>query len=512
MIIISTILILLLVSTIGITIIVLNENSLSQAQKIIKEGKYENAVDILKREHIKSPQDIQVLLSLGDCYINLTQYDVAMSTYIKINEMNKILNTEEKLHLYKKMGYIYNKFKQNENLFEIYLKILQIDANDYEANKGIAYVLLKMKQFHLAISYFETILKDKNNKDIQDLIAYYIALYYSNQIQEAKQVIETILENNADNMYFQLLFISIFQKNNSKEAISYINKIFNKAKEEDVMRMLIRLYSYFLHYLNVYPDSLDLFLKIINNKDYPSKLQREAHYFYLFFLCQIHELVQANQMIHDFEASYGKYRNLNKLKISIDIKDENFDEIIEFEDLYKKEMESLIPEDFLFCLAGLQTESFIILEKFFNIADESNPTLLDQFEKKDLPFFLDQYYYLSNEKFLKFTKNACQLMKFKIIKSLTGSFNDNIYVYLCKKTNKFERTIVCFAQCKENTHLSDIFINELINKRNINKAREIILISNGVLTNRAQKIVDSMLEFDIFQDDKLYELFVNILN
>ncbi len=498
-------------SILAIIVSELSGNSLSQAQKMIQEGKYENAVELLKKKLIKAPQNIQILTLLGDCHTELKEYDIAIRHYIKVQSLDTLLTTKKQINLNNSIAYLYRESKQYEKLFETYLQILRINPEDLQANKGVAYGLLGMKQFNLSIPYFEKIYNMKQNNDIKDIIGYYTALSYGDQTKKAKEIIVEILEKYPDNMHLQLLFIVIFQEESFRDGILYIQKIFHKTNDAGVMRVLIKLYSYFLYSLDPDPKLIGFMKQNMENKDYPKKLRREAHYFYLFFLIKLgrSSLKEMREEIKYFEKTYENYRNLDTLKNTIGIENENFDETIPFENLYQKEMESIIPDDFLFNLSGLRINYVINIEKFFDFSDESAIQLREEFRRPNIQSLLDQYYALSGELFLRFTERATRLMGLKIINSLRNRSDDHIFTYSCKEETSQKTVIACFAQCKKSAYLSDIFLDELIAKSKANKARKIILVSNGNLTKAAKSMSKMIPEFAAIKDDELYDLLLN---
>ena len=494
----------------------LSESHFSQAQTMIQEGKYENAVIILKKELIKNPQDVRVLTSLGECHIQLEEYNIAMKYYMQARDSNIPLTIQEQIDINNKMGYLYKELKQYENLFETYLKTLYLSPEDLQANQGVAYNLLGMKQFNASIPYFEKALSIQKNDDIKVSIGYYIALSYDKQTKKAKERIMSMLKKYPDNMHLQLLFTEQFQQKNFKDGISYVQKLFDKTNDEGVMRILIKLYSYFLYFSGASPDLIALIKQNMKNKNYSNKLRREAHYFYLLFLIKIERsnIKEIEEEITYFENNYGHYRNFNQLKSSVDIESKSLDENIQFEDIYKQEMESIISDDFLFNLSGLKSNYVINLEKFFDFSDESDKLaiqLKQEFQRPNMQFLLDRYYELPGEIFLRFTKRASQLMGLKVMNSLRNTSDDQIYTYLCKDTTTHEMIIACFAQCKKSTQLSDIFVGELITQLETNKAKKIILISNGDLTEAAHSMSKTTPQFITLQDDELHDLLLNSL-
>ena len=516
MFIIFTICLLVFIAILTIIVSELSDSHFSQAQTMIQEGKYENAVIVLKKELIKNPQDIRVLTSLGECHIQLEEYDTAMKHYMQVHNSNIPLTTKEQININNKMGYLYKELKQYENLFETYLKTLYVSPEDLQANQGVAYNLLGMKQFNASIPYFEKALSIQKNDDIEVFIGYYIALSYDNQTKKAKERIMSMLTKYPDNMHLQLLFTATFQQKSFKDGILYIQKLFDKTNDEGVIRILIKLYSYFLYFVGANPDLIALIKRHVKNKNYSNKLRREAHYFYLFFLIKIERsnIEEIEEEITYFDNNYGNYRNFHQLKNSVDIENKSLDESIQFEDIYKQEMESIISDDFLFNLSGLKSNYALNLEKFFNFSNESDAVaiqLKQEFQRPNIQLLLDRYYKLPGEVFLRFTKRASQLMGLKIMNLLRNTSDDHIDTYLCKDTTTREIIITCFAQCKKSTQLSDIFVGELIAQLKTNKAKKIILISNGELTEAAHSMSKTTPQFIILQDDELHDLLLNTL-
>ena len=493
----------------------MSEGSTSQAEKMIREGKYENAVKILKKEIAKDPANTRAFLHLGDCYFNQGNYDEAMNNYMYINRANSIMSIEERSHIYSKLSYMYKNEDQHENRFEMSLKILRINPEDHEANQNVAYELIRLKRFDLVIPYLEKILKTNPQKDMQDLIAYCVVLFYNDQPKDAREKIHSVLANDPNNIHLNLLLIATFQKEGFKEGIHHIKKIFNQVKDENIMRLLVRLYSYFIYQIKPKVESLDFIIKIMDHSGLPGDVRREAHYFYLFFLAKVHEMRDINRDVQKFETLYGKYSRLNELKKNLVTEDEMLQESMQKSEylsrLYREEMEAIMPAEFLLKLSGFQADHLIDLAKFFDFPNEANAILKDEFQKPDMQNLLDRYYELSSQHFLRFTRNACGLMGLKILQSMKIGTDSHTIAYICSRGKEKTKVSICFLQCVGNTNLSDIFIQELVRKGNAYRVQENIFISNGKLTEDAQAEAKFLPNLRIIQDDELYDLLFSLL-
>ena len=499
----------------GIIAAGMNESSTSQAEKMIREGKYENAAKILKKEITRDPANTRAFLHLGDCYFNQGNYDDAMSNYMYISRANSIMSVEERTHIYSQLSYIYKEKNRYENRFEMSLKILRINPEDYGVNQNVAYELIRLKRFDLATPYLEKILKTNPRKDMQDLIAYFVVLFYNGQPEEAREKIHSVLANTPNNIHLNLLLIATFQKEGFRDGINHIKKIFSQVKDENIMRLLVRLYSYFIYQMKPKMKSLDFIIKIMDHPEHPKNVRREAHYFYLFFLAKVHEMRNINKDVEKFETSYGKYGRISELKKNLVTEDETLQEsMTKSEDisrLYQKEMEAIMPADFLLELSGFQADHLIDLARFFDFPNETSATLKDEFQKPDMQTLLDRYYELSSQHFLRFTRNACGLMGLKILQSLKIGADGHTIAYICSRGKERTKVSICFLQCVGNTNLSDIFIQELVRKGNTYRVQESIFISNGKLTEDAQEEAKLSPNLKIIQGDELYELLFSLL-
>jgi len=164
---------------------------------LIVEGKYREALQVLKRAKKLAPDDIKVYILLGWVYIYLGRFDEAMAVYqkaLKIEPDNEIAkanlgyisyklgiygeaieklshiikdgkNKQAKLYAHLYLGIVYYEREMYKDAVEFLSKAIRMGPNLYEAYYYLGIVLKRMKRKDMAIAIWNRLLK-KNPENI----------------------------------------------------------------------------------------------------------------------------------------------------------------------------------------------------------------------------------------------------------------------------------------------------------------------------------------------------------
>lgn len=143
-----------------------SKDMLLQGNVLFEEGKFAAALALYQEFVSKNPKLYQVRLNVGNCYMELQEYDKAIVEYQKILEE---LNAEAadkrdnklKAQLYASIGDAYlrqDKFKEAE---EYFLKSIDIDLTDHALAYNVAEIMMNANNTDEAIRYYEMAIRIK---------------------------------------------------------------------------------------------------------------------------------------------------------------------------------------------------------------------------------------------------------------------------------------------------------------------------------------------------------------
>ena len=218
---------------------------LKKAQDLIKKGKYKVAENILLNLYIQKPDEINVLLSLADLYLQTNQIDKAQN---------------------------------------FYNNVLVLSPNNIYALEGLEAVCMKKQDFNNALKYSDKIIslgfKDINRKLIQKFYYLKTANFYLNRnnidkAYEYAQKLQQIDKN--DPLVFTLLGDIYFKQNNYKFAYKYYAKAysFNSDNFSITLKFLYTLLN-----LNLY-DQIKIILSKIDINKLTSEQKKKLKDFYI---------------------------------------------------------------------------------------------------------------------------------------------------------------------------------------------------------------------------------------
>ena len=222
--------------------------SLKEAQNLMKEKKYKQAEEILSKLYLENPNNINVMLTLGNLYLNTNK---------------------------------------NEEAKNFYKNVLILSPNNIYALEGIEAVYMREKNYKKALFYSEKIeklgFKDKNKKELQAF--YYLSLankfYKNKEFDKAYTYVKKaqIIEPGNPFVLGMLGDIEVKKGNNDK-AYKYYAKAYAIGHKNFNVTLK---FLYALLNLNLY-DQIKLVIKQIdiNKLNYKQKNKLKIFYINLY--------------------------------------------------------------------------------------------------------------------------------------------------------------------------------------------------------------------------------------
>ena len=218
---------------------------LKKAQNLMKSGKYKTAENILLNLYLQKPDDVNVLLSLGNLYLHTDRIDKAQN---------------------------------------FYSNVLVVSPNNIYALEGLEAVYMKKEDFKNALRYSDKIValgfKDVNRKMVQKLYYLKIANFYlnKNKIDKASQYVKRLQEIDKNNPFVLALMGDIYFKQNKKKlAYRYYAKAY--SLDSDNFGISIK-FLYALLNLDLY-DQIKIILGKININNLTTEQKEKLKEFYI---------------------------------------------------------------------------------------------------------------------------------------------------------------------------------------------------------------------------------------
>ena len=235
---------LVLVIIIGLTIaaivaalIILIKNiaspqKLSSVQKLIKEGKLQQAQRIAKTAISKNPRDYLAHYWLGEAYLADNKPELAFVEFKTVNDNAVFNGTIPELQFRKKMADLYSKYNQNQEALKEYLLLTKMEPQNGDNYFNVGKIYESINQAPNALGFYQkAVVLNKKNDKAHTALGY--LLYRSKQFTEAKKEIDIAIKlcpENFANYYYQG---KILKENKDYSAAV---KAFEKAERDQDFR------------------------------------------------------------------------------------------------------------------------------------------------------------------------------------------------------------------------------------------------------------------------------------
>ena len=142
---------------------------LETANKLFDQGQYSEALAAYKGLLEKNPKLFMVRLNIGNCYMELKEYDKAIEDYLKLlDEINAQPpeKRDNKLisQVYAAVGDAYLRQDRFDEAQEYFLRAINLDQSDPAIPFNIAEIMMNVGKTDEAIKYYETSIKVAPNR------------------------------------------------------------------------------------------------------------------------------------------------------------------------------------------------------------------------------------------------------------------------------------------------------------------------------------------------------------
>ena len=508
--------------------------TISRTNNYYKPKSIKKKMEALEKKIELNPKDYNSIYDLAVLEEQYNLTEKALEKYKKLMDLNYFEG--EELNMYKKLEGLYQNIGNNEESIKCLLKIAQLEpSNNYYSLKA-ASVLGKEGAYKLACEYFNRVLNNKSDFEIEDLkiaaLCYLVRQEYkkvismleelhkrlirnianieedydemtlveqllislyiiTDEINTAKSFTETILASRSINtnptykFFINRMYLYILYKcDDSNEFSEFYNKLSSQYKINEIKKNEINIILDFAFY--------SYYIKDIN-----SAISYFEH-IRLFDIPEF-EIYDFDNILHYLNEISKAQEELKKVRASMPLNDdekykkENHEKYINelhinvWENSVKLWENSFNNVDDIFKLVEL--EKTMDIEKILlecNI-NENNATITNISMKK-----VDKIYDISLASF----KSICQdIIQKKLLYSAIQEYNDHLieydygdevnYLAFASNKNKKDLTLISFKRWK-NTEVGELIIRDFMMLVNEAGAKNGILILPVELTNSAR--------------------------
>ncbi len=210
-------------------------NAIGRANVDAKAGDTTYAISKLTEAAQLAPNNPDILLNLGNAYRKAHEGGKAVTAYIKATQLNPNFAPA-----YYRMARIYETQRNWDIYTQDLQKAIQVDPKFAPAYYGLYYYTLTYpRDFSKAETYANQYIANSDPSVQNDYIkaqTAFVQKHYDTAISTAKNIIEKAGEQTNPRVY-RLLGYSYLEKGDTVSARPYVDQLFAKAKEEDIVPM-----------------------------------------------------------------------------------------------------------------------------------------------------------------------------------------------------------------------------------------------------------------------------------
>jgi len=476
---------------------------ISQAKTLINTNHTNEAIELLEQEIKKDYQNSNAYYHLGLAYEKIKNPEKSLHNFLEVKTLSKYNKEIDIKIVFKKIANSYNQLEQVDNSFEAYLNLLSIDENDIEGNFQIGFWLIGNNKLKESIPYLEKCHEDEDLKK-SVLMALSIAYYETENYSKAYDSIKILEQDDPYDEDIMLIFTIISHKTALEESKDKLEMLMSITEDENTLLILIRIYFYVSYKLSFFEDGYKHIEKAIRSKELTTDIKDEIQYYILLLVLRVENYQKAQKILDTMNESKFDVKSLKYFLNSMSIKMKT-NEGQTFEDIIERILSNIVPDSLLYSISGLQKEELIQFEKYFDLAYDPN-RLKTQYQPLTKKTFLKQFIQLSLPEFIDFSEKVIELEDCQSPHQLgdTDSEELNFTAYL---SNNKENILFSFRRLKENTPLSEIVLENLINLMEDEKCKQLKILSNSEPSEEVQNKLKEYTAIQLYSTNKMIEYF-----
>ena len=494
--------------TMVIMLVYSKPNILSQAEKLMADKEYEQAITLLEGEIKKNPDSPDLYYCYAKSYEFLGEYENALKNYEKVKKLFLLSNLTDIQSILRKIGDINSTLNNYDLAFEAYLQILSIDPSDYYANSHVGFMAIGQKEFNIAKPFLaKATTSDPSQK--QTNLAYAISLHETND-PKVIEVFESLVKNDSSDEN-NLLYIMALIKANMDEALPKAKEYLVKLDDEHLQKVLLRWALFNLSQQQMIAKTISFLEELLTLNKVVASLKKEIQYYLILFYLRKDSLLKAKPYIDLLEQEDPNYREVKTLsafleKASTQLEELPKDDIVA---IHNDTINNLIPPDILFKITNLETANVINFDRYFDIM-EGSVKIKNKFRPLTQESFRKEYLSMPASEFFNFVEFLIKYNKFEQIETAAELENDLVFHIVQNKKDETEKVLIAVTRWKEESKFSDIFIENCVSIKDKYIVNRIIIFSN---TEVSEVATEKLKKYEFLElkgkDDllKIYQIF-----
>jgi len=183
-------------------------------------------VSVLNKLIELDPKDLNLRFQMAEILEQSNEYQAAIDQY---EELVKRIDKNERLPIYKRLGYLYTKVWHYHKAINNYLNAEKMDKKDVNLYYNLSFLYDKIKQKDKSEYYLEKA-ASLNPEDIESRLVLAQGLIKEGEVKKAATYIDQVLKKNPSSLQALLLKANILEKQGKKQDLV---KIYQKIHSLD---------------------------------------------------------------------------------------------------------------------------------------------------------------------------------------------------------------------------------------------------------------------------------------
>ena len=194
-----------------------------------KTGNKERVIQVLKDLVKIEPENVQAGFQLAAAFEKNGAFDQAIQEYIALIAKT---NEQDRLVIYKNLGYLYTKTEKWEEAIACYLKAAELDQKDPNIYYNLSYLYEKINDKEHADFYLENAITIKSD-DLAGKLKLARNLFENGEDEKVRVYLSQILKKDVNNLEALTLMARLLEKTGDKSALKSVYQRMLSLQEDN---------------------------------------------------------------------------------------------------------------------------------------------------------------------------------------------------------------------------------------------------------------------------------------
>ncbi|MCS6984051.1 MAG: hypothetical protein NZM25_02845 [Leptospiraceae bacterium] len=476
-----------------------------KVQELLAQGRYQEALQLLDLEKIRSIGDPQLYYQRLRCFEELQQPKEALETLHEIRRLGKYPSALGIPELYRKIAFYTKLCEDEESAFEAYLNLLQVVPEDSEALRELGLWAGRAHELEIALHFMDRAYAQKVF-DGEFLKVYAAVLYEAGREAKAFEVISELMSRYPDEDAYAYLFVLMSGKSHFSEAKKKILDLLPKTIDEMKKVWLGRIYVNACIKQKAYTEACQFLERLVAEHHLPEDYLVEFKYFALLFYLQEQNFQKAAHLYEELSSLRTSYAQLDKIRYYIDYIDLHppLENAIPFEKLFEETFQNLLPANLFYSESGIFQEVRIDFSKYFEIRD-GGVSLKGDYAIPTPEWAMSRFMSYSRDELPLFIRQVAESLGYRILQQEALSESEALDFTAAHKGQPSQKALFSLRRFRDQTQLSDIFLANYRNRMGTLSCQKGFILSNAQLTLAAEESLKKNRDIEFFSGQRLVE-------